>query len=140
MAEARWSRFRDNLNGVLAGEIDVSRLVVASQKGTLLQKRAPKVSTVVQLDNEASEQFNIVEVFTDDRIGVLFKIAHELHQLGLSIHVAKISTNVDQVADVFYVADLSGAKVTDPARLEEIRNTLYERVAPQHERSAQPAN
>jgi [protein-PII] uridylyltransferase len=139
MAEGKWSRFRDHLNAVLAGEIDVAQLVAASQKSPLLQKRAPKVSTVVQIDNDASEQFNIVEVFTDDRIGVLFDIAHELHQLGLSIHVAKISTNVDQVADVFYVADQSGVKVTDPDRLELIKDSLYQRLAPQHEGRAQPA-
>jgi [protein-PII] uridylyltransferase len=130
MAQSRWSKFRDNLNEVLSGEVDVARLVSASQKGGLLQKRAPKVSTVVQIDNEASEQFNIVEVFTDDRIGVLFDITHELHQLGVSIHVAKISTNVDQVADVFYVADQSGIKVSDPDRLEQIKDSLYRRLAP----------
>jgi [protein-PII] uridylyltransferase len=139
MAENKWSKFRDTLNEVLAGKTDVSMLVAASQKGTLLQKRAPKVSTIVQIDNEASEQFNIVEVFTEDRIGVLFNIAHDLHQLGLSIHVAKISTNVDQVADVFYIADQSGVKVTDPERLERIKDSLYQRLAPQHERHAQPA-
>jgi [protein-PII] uridylyltransferase len=65
----------------------------------------PKVPTVIQVDNEASDYFTIVEVFTEDRIGVLFKITYALHQLGLSIHVAKISTNVDQVADIFYVTD-----------------------------------
>jgi [protein-PII] uridylyltransferase len=140
MAQARWSRFRDNLNEVLSGTIDVARLVAASQKGALLQKRAPKVSTVIQIDNEASEPFNIVEVFTDDRIGVLFNIAHELHQLGLSIHVAKISTNVDQVADVFYVADQSGVKVTDPDRLQQIKDSLFQRLAPQYEGHAQPAH
>ena len=133
MAAARWSKFRDNLNEVLSDSIDVARLVAVSHKSALLQKRAPKVSTVIQIDNEASEQFNIVEVFTDDRIGVLFDIAHELHQLGLSIHVAKISTAVDQVADVFYVADRSGVKVTEPDRLEQIKDSLYQRLAPQHE-------
>jgi [protein-PII] uridylyltransferase len=139
MAQNRWSKFRENLNRVLAGEVEVATLVASSQRGVLLQKRAPKVSTVIQIDNEASEQFNIVEVFTDDRIGVLFDIAHELHQLGLSIHVAKISTNVDQVADVFYVADQSGMKVMDRDRLEQVKDSLYQRLAPQHERSAQPA-
>ena len=133
MAATRWSKFRDNLNEVLSDSIDVARLVAVSHKSALLQKRAPKVSTVIQIDNEASEQFNIVEVFTDDRIGVLFDIAHELHQLGLSIHVAKISTAVDQVADVFYVADRSGVKVTEPDRLEQIKDSLYQRLAPQHE-------
>ena len=71
------------------------------------------MSTVINVDNEISDDFTIVEIFTEDRIGVLFTITYTLHQLGLSIHVAKISTNVDQVADVFYVTDESGGKVDD---------------------------
>jgi [protein-PII] uridylyltransferase len=48
-----------------------------------------------------------------------------MHQLGISIHLAKISTNVDQVADVFYVTDEAGGKIRAPERLEAIRQTLY---------------
>jgi [protein-PII] uridylyltransferase len=140
MAQNRWSKFSEVLNEVLSGKLEVAALVAASKRGGLLQKRAPKVSTIVQIDNEASEPFTIVEVFTDDRIGVLFEIAHELHRLGLSIHVAKISTNVDQVADVFYVADQHGGKVLDAARLVEIKNRLFQRLAPQDERSAESAH
>jgi [protein-PII] uridylyltransferase len=50
--------------------------------------------------------------------------------------VAKISTNVDQVADVFFVTDEAGKKVEDPARLEEIRRVLYASLALQDERFA----
>ena len=137
MAAPKWAKFRSTLEGVLEGNIDVTRLVEDSQRSSLLQKRAPRVLTVIQIDNEASEGFTIVEVFTEDRIGVLFTITYSLHQLGLSIHVAKISTNVDQVADVFYVTDRSGEKIQDPARLDEIRRSLYERLVPQNERIAQ---
>jgi [protein-PII] uridylyltransferase len=136
MSESKWARFRSTLEGVLEGEIDVARLVASSGTSPLLQKRVPKVATTVQIDNEASEDFTIVEVFTADRIGVLFAITYALHQLGLSIHVAKISTNVDQAADVFYVTDESGAKIEEPARLEGIKQALYLKLAPQEERSA----
>jgi [protein-PII] uridylyltransferase len=95
---------------------------------------------VVQIDNEASAEFTVVEVYTQDRIGVLFAITYALHRLGLSIHIAKISTNVDQVADVFYVTDESGAKIYDEERLEGIRRHLTAALAPQNEREAQPAN
>ena len=81
--------------------------------------------------------------FTEDRIGVLFTITHSLHRLGLSIHVAKISTNVDQVADVFYVTDESGGKVADADRVETIRQVLRQTLAPQteaRERVAEPVH
>jgi [protein-PII] uridylyltransferase len=137
MAEQKWAKFRSTLDGVLEGKVDVARLVENSQRSLFLQRHAPKVSTVIQTDNEASDNFTIVEVFTEDQIGVLFKIAYALHQLGLSIHVAKISTNVDQVADIFYVTDERGEKIWDQARLDSIRLSLQESLAPRHERFAQ---
>jgi len=137
MAEQKWTKFRSTLEGVLEGRIDVARLVEGSRRSTFLSKRTPNVVTVVQVDNEASDGFTIIEVFTEDRIGVLFTITYGLHRLGLSIHVAKISTNVDQVTDVFYVTDEKGGKVTEPARVEEIRQSLYRSLVPeQHERIA----
>jgi [protein-PII] uridylyltransferase len=137
MAEQRWSRFRSTLEAVLEGDIDVERLVEQSQS-TLLRKRMPKVLTSIEIDNEASAHYTVVEVYTADRIGVLFRITYTLHQLGLSIHVAKISTNVDQVADVFFVTTEEGEKVDDAARIEAIRQTLYASLVPDDERIAAP--
>jgi [protein-PII] uridylyltransferase len=131
MSEQKWAKFRSTLDGVLEGRIDVVRLVEGSQRSAFLRKRAPTVGTVVQIDNEASDGFTIIEVFTEDRIGVLFTITHGLHLLGLSIHVAKISTHVDQVADVFYVTDENGQKVTDPDRVEAIRQSLIRSLLPE---------
>jgi [protein-PII] uridylyltransferase len=131
-AEHRWNRFRSTLESVLDGKTDVARLV-EGMKSPLLQKRAPNVSTVINVDNDVSDDFTIIEIFTDDRIGVLFTITYNLHRLGLSIHVAKISTNVDQVADVFYVTDEAGRKVEDPLKVEHVRQFMYQCLAPHHE-------
>jgi [protein-PII] uridylyltransferase len=136
-AEQKWVKFRATLDGVLEGRIAVERLVEGSNRSSFLHKRVPKVSTVIEIDNSASDNFTIVEVFTEDRIGVLFTITHGLHRLGLSIHVAKISTNVDQVADIFYVTDESGKKIEAADRVAEIRESLYQSLAPQNERVAQ---
>jgi len=131
MAEQKWNRFRALLDQVLDGKIDVAKLVESSKPSFYLQRHAPKVSTVVNIDNDVSDDFTVIEVFTEDRIGVLFRITYSLHQLGLSIHVAKISTNVDQVADVFYVTDQSGAKLSNSEDLESVRVFLHETLAPQ---------
>ncbi len=140
MQERRWERVREMLEQVLNGQRDVARLVQESGRPSLLQKRTRQVPTTVQIDNEASVDFTVVEVYTQDRIGVLFTIAHGLHQLGLSIHIAKISTNVDQVADIFYVTDEAGRKVREQERLERIPQTLVFALVSQNECSAQPAN
>ena len=142
-AEQKWHKFRATLDGVLEGRLDVVKIVESSKPTLWLQKHAPKVSTVVNIDNQISDDFTVIEIFTEDRIGVLFTITYSLHRLGLSIHVAKISTNVDQVADVFYVTDESGRKVADSDRVETIRQVLRQTLAPQsedRERVAEPVH
>lgn len=140
MDSRKWARVHATLEGVLSGSMDVARLVEESGRPSLFKKRAPKVPTDIRIDNEASDDFNIVEVYTQDRIGVLFTITYGLHQLGISIHLAKISTNVDQVADVFYVTDEQGRKIQDEGRLAMIRATLHQSLISEYERIAQPVH
>jgi [protein-PII] uridylyltransferase len=125
----KWSRLQLTLERVLRGEADVFELVRRTEPVLIFPRRALRVPTRVEIDNEASEDFSIVEVYTRDRTGVLFRIAYCLHKLDLSIHLAKISTNVDQVADVFYVVEKDGRKVADEARLERVRDTLYRELS-----------
>jgi len=71
-----------------------------------------------------SREYTVLDVYTGDRVGVLFTITNCLHHLSLDIHVAKITTMVDQVLDVFYVTDNEGRKIEDSARLEGIQREL----------------
>lgn len=80
----------------------------------------------VRIDTELSDDFTIVEIFTFDRRGLLYKIARKLHDLKLVISHAKIGTSLDQVVDVFYLTDRARNKVTDPQRLDELREELLE--------------
>ncbi len=62
--------------------------------------------------------------------GILFAITNALYHLDLSIHLAKITTSVDRVLDVFYVTDREGRKIEDPPRLALIRDTVLEELRP----------
>jgi [protein-PII] uridylyltransferase len=88
-----------------------------------LTRPLPKAreATEVRIDNETSDGCTIIDVFADDRQGLLHVITNAIFQLGLSIHAARISTRLDQVVDVFYVTDQSGKKLSDPAHLERVR-------------------
>jgi [protein-PII] uridylyltransferase len=86
------------------------------------------LGTQVEIDNTTSDQATIVEVFADDRPGLLYSIARTLFELDLSIRTAKISTSLDQAADAFYVTDKGGAKIVDEARLEVISKRLMEAI------------
>jgi len=57
-------------------------------------------------------------------VGLLFSITNCLYHLWLEIHLAKITTMVEQVLDVFYVTDNEGRKIEDAERLAFIRREL----------------
>lgn len=126
----RWERLQESLQRVLAGELDVEKLVAGAQRTSILSKRfVPRVGTEIEVDNDVSEHFTVLDVYTQDRVGVLFAIANALYHLSVSIHLAKITTNVDQVLDVFYVTGEDGKKIIDPQRLTHIRSALQRRLS-----------
>jgi [protein-PII] uridylyltransferase len=84
----------------------------------------------VRIDNEISDRFTVIEVFTIDRRGLLYRLARALHDLRLVIRFAKIGTHLDQVVDVFYVTDRDERKVEDHERLAEVRAALTAVIAP----------
>jgi UTP:GlnB (protein PII) uridylyltransferase len=47
----------------------------------------------------------------------------------LVIHLAKITTQVHQVFDVFYVTDADGAKIVEEERQAQIRDALVTELA-----------
>ncbi|MCC7475164.1 MAG: [protein-PII] uridylyltransferase [Pirellulales bacterium] len=78
----------------------------------------------VRIDNDLFDRFTVIEVYTIDRRGLLFRLARALHDLGFVIRFAKIATYLDQVVDVFYVVDRDSRKIEDLDRLEELRAAL----------------
>ena len=87
-----------------------------------------ELPTQVRVDNDFSERFTIIDVFTHDRMGLLHTISRTIFEAGLSVSVAKIGTYLDQVVDVFYVSDDSGAKLTDEAKIHELSAKLREAI------------
>jgi [protein-PII] uridylyltransferase len=125
----RWERLVVTLGQVLTEHLDVEQLVAREQRETVLTKKyVPRVGTEVEIDNEVSEHFTVLDVYTQDRVGVLFAITNTLFHLGVDIHIAKITTNVDQVLDVFYVTDAAGQKIVDKGRLAHIEAELMQRL------------
>src|SRR5499427_1750060 len=78
----------------------------------------------VLVDNKASTSHTVIEVNGRDRPGLLFEVTRELTRLNLQISSAKISTYGEKVVDVFYVKNLFGLKIDNPAKVAEIRATL----------------
>jgi [protein-PII] uridylyltransferase len=129
MEEERWQRVGQDLEQVLSGARDVAEMVSRFYLTMAARRRfVRRVPTEVTVDNRSSEQYTVIDVFTQDRIGLLFTITHTIFKLGLVIHLARISTNADQALDVFYVSDGHGRKITAPGAFEELRSALVQRL------------
>jgi [protein-PII] uridylyltransferase len=127
----RWERIQVAVGKVLSGELDVEQMVARAGRPSVLgEKIVPRMPTKVEIDDRVSEDFTVIDVFTLDRAGILFAITNALYHLGLSIHLAKITTTVDRVLDVFYVTDREGRKVEDESQLALIRDTVLEELTP----------
>ncbi|WP_224981996.1 [protein-PII] uridylyltransferase [Geomonas agri] len=127
--ESRWTRFETDLRQVLEGKIRVGQLVAKRNRPSILTEKAkPTVPARVEIDNEVSSDYTVIDIYAHDKVGLLYSITSTLTRLGLYIGVSKISTKVDQVADVFYVKNIFGQKITEPSKLEEIRKDLLAAV------------
>jgi [protein-PII] uridylyltransferase len=84
--------------------------------------------TQVVFDNETIGKYTIISFFAYDQVGLLHRIASAIAEQKLILHFAKIDTHLDQVADVFYVSELDGTKITSLQRQEQIRDVLLKVV------------
>ena len=122
----KWERIRQSLHQVvLKGDEVVSVLRARRQSG--LVPHLPTVRTKVMLSNRDSRTETVIDVFGPDHIGALHTVASSLAKLGLTISLAKISTQGQRLADGFYVTDAqTGAKLEDPDRIKEVKRVLGE--------------
>jgi [protein-PII] uridylyltransferase len=119
-------RLARDLEDVCSGRVSPADLLRArtGSASPWRERPSPAVPTEILFDNRASPRHTVVEVYTKDRPGLLYTLAHALHELRLSIAISKINTEGTRIADVFYVRELDGAKVAPGARHEEIRDAL----------------
>jgi [protein-PII] uridylyltransferase len=117
------AKLERDLDDVLSGKRRADELVPRRGADTRRDRNGPFVETRVMVDQRASPDHTVFEVFTRDRPGLLFTLAHELSAHGVSIRLAKIATEGTRVVDVFYVSEPAGGKV-DAERAEAIRAAL----------------
>ncbi|MEI8181901.1 MAG: [protein-PII] uridylyltransferase [Desulfomonile sp.] len=126
----RWEHFLLDFRRVMRGEADVDALVAARRQagGFIGNSSRPRFPLKVEIDNAASDRATIVEVYAHDRPGLLYDITRQLFSIGLNIILTKITTEVDQAADIFYVHDEKGLKIIDFDLLNSIKKSLHDHL------------
>jgi [protein-PII] uridylyltransferase len=88
-----------------------------------------RLATKVRFDNDSSDTRTLIEVETEDRVGLLYVISEALAEVQLDISTARISTEKGAAIDSFYVKDTDGGKVLDPVRQELVEKELRKAIA-----------
>ena len=122
--ERQLTRVRKDMKGLLSGELSPEKLLKKRASSGLERRPSPDVPVFVHFDNRSSSNWTVIEVIAEDRTGLLYSLAKTLKDAGLQVTVAKINTEGNGVADVFYVADQDGKKLEDEDRLAELEREL----------------
>lgn len=101
-----------------------SSLYRINRKNPVIMRQEPKVG----IDNDCSERFTVIDVFATDTQGLLYTLARTLFDHGLTVHLARIATNIDQVVDVFYVLDEHQRKLENPEQLDKLKTSLLDEI------------
>lgn len=119
----RSRRVCEMIEATLSGEIGLQEMIAKRprpKRGTKAFRVEPKAA----IRNTLSNRFSVIEIECLDRPGLLSEITGALSDLSLNIVSAHISTFGEKVIDTFYVSDFAGQKIEEPARQEEVRETL----------------
>ena len=126
----RLDRLKRHLNEVLLGRRDIAGLIEGSRRPKRVSRhRLAHRPSRVEIDNASSDAATIIEIYANDRTGLLYDITRVLYERGLSIDLAMIATASYQVVDVLYVTDVEGNKVYGDSELESLTQALLAAIA-----------
>ncbi len=123
------TKLTQDLKSVINGDIEVETLLATRSP---VRKGDDKIvkyrPTRVQVDNDTSRHYTIIDIFTYDRVGLLYDITRTISHLGYEIYLSKIATKADQVADVFYIFEHPSRKIDDEGKVEELQDAIYRAI------------
>jgi len=124
-------RLKEALAATESLDLNISELPDSSVEYTSLTGEL--IPTQIYFDNRSSEEFTVLDLESEDHVGLLYTVTHTLSALGLTIELARINTAKGGANDSFYLADENGGKIKDCARQQFIETMLRHVIAALHE-------
>jgi len=118
----RARRIGNLIEQALSGTVKLPEIIAA--KAPRSRQKAFTLETSILVDNSWSNRFTVIEASGLDRAGLLYDLTRAISDLSLNIASAHIVTFGERAVDVFYVTDLVGQKIANPAREAAIRRRL----------------
>jgi [protein-PII] uridylyltransferase len=113
-----------------------TKLIARAPISPRVNRRQPRqlkhfhIPTEVSFSDDVANARTIMEVVGTDRPGFLAHVAVAMQLCGVRLQNAKIATFGERVEDIFYITGMDSRHLKDPLKLECLRTTITEALAP----------
>ena len=106
-----WERLKKSIAAVIKGEADVARMLRDRLKSEKADGTKVKISTQIEFDDNCSAHSTLVQILTQDRPGLLYRMCSLVSKHECNIEIALIETEGQMAIDVLYLTS-GGAKLS----------------------------
>ena len=94
------------------GELNIEKeFQKVNTKWKKLFDNSTVVAKEVEIGFEEHDKYSIIDIFSTDRIGLLYTITNKMADLGLTVAFAKISSKDNGLHNAFYIQKNNGLKL-----------------------------
>ncbi len=122
-----WERLKKDIAAVVKGEADLARMLRDRMRSEKADSTKVKIATQIEFDDNCSAHSTLVQVLTQDRPGLLYRMCSAVSKHECNIEIALIETEGQMAIDVLYLTS-HGAKLT-AARQAALGKALREELA-----------
>jgi len=106
-----WDRLKKSIASVVKGEADVARMLRDRLKSEKAHGTKVKIATQIEFDDSCSAHSTMMQVLTQDRPGLLYRMCSVVSKHECNIEIALIETEGQMAIDVLYLTS-GGAKLS----------------------------
>lgn len=106
-----WERLKNSIADVVKGEADLARMLRDRLKSEKADSTKVKIATQIEFDDECSAHSTLVQVLTQDRPGLLYRMCSLVSKHECNIEIALIETEGQMAIDILYLTS-GGAKLS----------------------------
>jgi [protein-PII] uridylyltransferase len=121
-----WERLKKNIAAAVKGEADVAHMLRDRLKSEKANGTKVRIETQIEFDDHCSAHSTLMQVLTQDRPGLLYKMCSQISKHDCNIEIALIETEGQMAIDVLYLT--SGGAKLDRERQEALGRALREEL------------
>ena len=112
--ESKYEKIKEDIAAAVSNELQLKQeFERIKSKWWRIESKFFKRKSKIKIKFESYDKYSIIDIYSPDRLGLLYQITSKMYELGLIVYFAKIATQSDDVVDAFYVLNRNGNKITE---------------------------